>query len=183
MTAHLQDDDRHRQRHGRSRSAGVMSRSSGLGPASAVTVTGSSAMPQIGQAPGPVLADLRMHRAGVDRALGNRRRARLPPGRGIRRLGDEALAAARRTEIVGPAGMLGAMLGGMRVDAHAADRVLRRCAPARGAVGMMVAVIVVVHVGSSAGIRIGNTVGGYRLTPIPGGGMCQPCRAKPKRRC
>jgi hypothetical protein len=30
-----------------------MSRSSGLGPSSAVTVTGSSAMPQIGQAPGP----------------------------------------------------------------------------------------------------------------------------------
>ena len=31
----------------------VMSRSSGLGPLSAVTITGSSAMPQIGQAPGP----------------------------------------------------------------------------------------------------------------------------------
>jgi hypothetical protein len=30
----------------------VMSRSSGLGPASAVTVRGSSAMPQIGQLPG-----------------------------------------------------------------------------------------------------------------------------------
>ncbi len=31
----------------------VMSASSGLGPVSAVTVTGSSAMPQIGQTPGP----------------------------------------------------------------------------------------------------------------------------------
>ena len=31
----------------------VMSASSGLGPLSAVTVSGSSAMPQIGQLPGP----------------------------------------------------------------------------------------------------------------------------------
>ena len=31
----------------------VMSASSGLGPVSAVTVTGSSAIPQIGQEPGP----------------------------------------------------------------------------------------------------------------------------------
>ena len=43
----------------------VMSASSGLGPVSAVTMTGSSAIPQIGQEPGPGSPDLRMHRAGV----------------------------------------------------------------------------------------------------------------------
>ena len=32
----------------------VMSASSGLGPESAVAISGSSAMPQIGQAPGPI---------------------------------------------------------------------------------------------------------------------------------
>ena len=68
----------------RSRTAGVMSASSWLGAASAVPSSGSSAMPQIGQLPGPVLADLRVHRAGVDRA-GLRRgagalRARYLPG-------------------------------------------------------------------------------------------------------
>ena len=49
----------------------VMSTSSGLGPASAVARSGSSAIPQIGQAPSPTLAYLRAHRAGVDRACGN----------------------------------------------------------------------------------------------------------------
>ena len=42
-----------------------MSMSSGLGLLGGVTVRGSSAMPQIGQAPGRVANDLRMHRAGV----------------------------------------------------------------------------------------------------------------------
>ncbi len=47
----------------------VMSISSGFGPASALTSTGSSAMPQIGHEPGPDLPDLGMHRAGVDGAF------------------------------------------------------------------------------------------------------------------
>ena len=40
-----------------------MSTSSGLAASSAVTVRGSSAMPQIGQLPGLIAHNLRMHRA------------------------------------------------------------------------------------------------------------------------
>ncbi len=43
----------------------VMSTSSGFGPSSRPTVRGSSAMPQIGQAPGLVADDLGVHRARV----------------------------------------------------------------------------------------------------------------------
>ncbi len=46
----------------------VKSTSSGLGPSSSEATIGSSAMPQIGQAPGPSAHDLGMHRAGVLRA-------------------------------------------------------------------------------------------------------------------
>ena len=57
-----------------------MSASSGLGPLSAVTTTGSSAIPQIGQAPART-ADLRVHRAGVLDALPGGRRPQPRPGR------------------------------------------------------------------------------------------------------
>ena len=69
MPAHLQRDHRHASAPGRSRTGASCRRARGSGPVSAVASTGSSAMPQIGQEPGPDLPDLGMHRAGVDRAL------------------------------------------------------------------------------------------------------------------
>ena len=42
----------------------------------------------------------------------------------LRRIGDELLPALGRAEIVGPAFMGVAMLGGVRIDRHAADGVL-----------------------------------------------------------
>ena len=58
----------------------VKSTSSGFGPSSPVgTPIGSSAMPQIGQEPGLSRTISGMHRAGVLRALGHRRRGGRPP--------------------------------------------------------------------------------------------------------
>ena len=84
-------------------------------------------MPQIGQEPGPDLADLRMHRAGVDRAFDDR--LRLALAEIFLRVGGEFGAAAGRAEIIGVAAMIGAVLGGVRIDRHAADRIdaRRRC--------------------------------------------------------
>ncbi len=67
----------------------VMSRSSGFSSSAAVTVRGSSAMPQIGQKPGSVAHDLRMHGAGPlgaggrDRRIGLQRHAALRTGTGF----------------------------------------------------------------------------------------------------
>ena len=84
----------------------------------------------------PDLADFRVHRAGVDRSRG---RARRRFGRRFAdvalRLGEELLAAAGAAEMVRLARELGAVPGGRRVDAHAADRILgqfRRSRPWRG---------------------------------------------------
>ena len=71
----------------------------------------------------PHLPDLRMHRAGVDRASRrgvrhrrDRLRLEIP-----RRLRDEFLAAFRRAEEVLLAGILGRVLGGGGIDLHSAD--------------------------------------------------------------
>ena len=64
MSPIASDDDRQAQR-GPIQNRRVMSSSSGFGVSSAVIVRGSSAMPQIGQAPGASRTHLRMHRAGV----------------------------------------------------------------------------------------------------------------------
>ncbi len=67
------------------------------------------------------LADLWMHRAGVDRAFDDGRRfARLQV---LLRIGNEFRAAAGGAEEIGVAVVIGAMLGSRRIDAHAADRV------------------------------------------------------------
>ena len=71
----------------------------------------------------PDLPDLRMHRAGVDRPSGTGA-GRLVLRQELRRVGDEAFAAARRAEVVGAAGVVGPVLGGVRIDVHPADRVL-----------------------------------------------------------
>ncbi len=72
---------------------------------------------------GPDLADLRMHRAGVDRAFDDRFGFAL--AQIFLRIGDELGSAAGRAEIIRVAVMLGAMLGGVRIDRHAADRIDR----------------------------------------------------------
>ena len=109
----------------------VMSISSRFGPASAVTSSGSSAMPQIGQLPGPVLPDLRMHRAGVDRAL------RLLAGRAVSAwlqiaagVGDELLAAAGRAEVERRVRRCLAVVG----DLHAAAGSIAHAAAGSGTV-------------------------------------------------
>ena len=48
-----------------------------------------------------------------------------------RRIGQELLAAAGRAEVVGLAGVLGPVLGGVRVDPHAAHRILHQMLGAR----------------------------------------------------
>ncbi len=53
MAAHFEREHRQRQSARPIHRRRVMSASSGLGPASAVAISGSSAMPQIGQEPGP----------------------------------------------------------------------------------------------------------------------------------
>ena len=53
MPAHLEGQDRAASSTSPIQKRRVMSASSGFGPASAVTSSGSSAMPQIGQLPGP----------------------------------------------------------------------------------------------------------------------------------
>ena len=83
--------------------------------------------------PGVVLADLRVHRAGVDRRRrairGGRRwrragrigRGQIGPG-----AGDKARPAAFGAEVIGLARMFGSVRAGERVDRHAAHRVARR---------------------------------------------------------
>ena len=69
-----------------------------------------------------VLADLRMHRAGVDRAcrsgLGFAARGRVPRG-----IGDEPLATTRGAEVVSRALMLGTVRCRRRIDLHPAHRI------------------------------------------------------------
>ena len=96
-------NDRQRQRERRSRTAASCRRVRDWGRLSAVAISGSSAMPQIGQEPGPTWRISRMHRAGVDRA--GRHRAR-GCGFGVQifcRIGGEFGAAAGRAEIIGVA--------------------------------------------------------------------------------
>ena len=74
----------------------------------------------------PDLPDLRMHGAGVDRP---RRRCRCRPlarHHILRRIGDELLAALRRTEVVCRALVRRPMRGRFRVDLHSANRIRRR---------------------------------------------------------
>ena len=96
MAAHLEHEHRQRQRQPDPEAAGSCRRARGSGRLSAVTSSGSSAMPQIGQLPGPDLPDLGVHRAGVDR-VGRGRRCRRPVAQIPFRVGREFRAAARRS--------------------------------------------------------------------------------------
>ncbi len=70
---------------------------------------------------GTELSDLRMHRTRVDGAFGDR--LRLARAQIFLRIVDEFRAAAGRAEIIGVAVIIGAVLGGVRIDRHAADGV------------------------------------------------------------
>ncbi len=72
---------------------------------------------------GADLPDLGMHRAGVDRAFDDgfgRARAQI-----FLRVGEEFGFAAVAAEIIRVALVIGAVLGGRRIDRHAADRIER----------------------------------------------------------
>ena len=74
-------------------------------PSSAPPASGSSAMPQIGQVPGPTCRICGMHRAGIDRAF-RRGRCGRRSGRAVQifvRIGDELAAATGAAERVGMA--------------------------------------------------------------------------------
>ena len=123
----------------------VMSTSSGLGPSSAVGVIGSSAMPQIGQDPGPSRTISgcigQVHLApGAGAAAGLAEVARMAvrvvmTGVGVIRgrlrlqvlpgIGGEFRPAAVGAEVVGDAVMLMGRLALGQVDRHPADRVDR----------------------------------------------------------
>ena len=72
------------------------------------------------------LADLGVHRAGVDRALGNLLRFGLLSVRVLGRVCHELRLAPGRAEIVGPTSVLHAVLRGVRVDHHPAYGVLHK---------------------------------------------------------
>ena len=122
-----------------------MSTSSGFGPSSAVATNGSSAMPQIGQAPGPTCRDLRVHWAGVDRALRHIGRRSFVRREIFLRVGLERRAAAFAAKIVGAAAILSAVRRRVRIDIHAAYRILHelRCL---ATVAMLVMAMIVMSV-------------------------------------
>ena len=75
------------------------------------------------------MPDLGMHWAGVDRAFGHRlwrhrHRRCCFLAKIMLRVGDEFRPAARRAEIIGLPLILGAVLGGIRINSYAADHVL-----------------------------------------------------------
>jgi hypothetical protein len=74
---------------------------------------------------GTGLADLRMHRAGVDGALGHRWGRACVFAEVLAGVGGELGAAAGGAEIVGAAVMHVAVRRSVRIDRHAADRVAR----------------------------------------------------------
>ena len=81
------------------------------------------------------LPHLGVHRAGVDRAGGDR--FRLALAEIFLRIGDKFRAAAGRAEIVGTALVVVAVFCGVRIDGHAADRIDRRSGLGRfGAAGV-----------------------------------------------
>ena len=78
---------------------------------------------------GAYLPDLRMHRAGVDRAFRGRLGFRIRGSEdrdSARELLDELRPAARGAEIVRLPAMLGAVLGRTRIDAHSAHGIFHQ---------------------------------------------------------
>jgi hypothetical protein len=120
-------------------------------------------------ASGADLADLGMHRAGVDRAFrhrGFRPAVLFQIGDGI---GGEFGAAAGRAEMEGLALVLETMLAGRGVHSHAANRIVH----GRNGVGVMIVVAVVsVTVAATAGtLLVFVHCLLRRLKHIPSGGI------------
>ena len=101
---------------------------------------------------GADLADLWVHRAGVDRACDHWFRFALLEK--FLRIGGELGAAVVAAEIISRALVVSFVLGGRRIDAHAADRI-DRASSRRGAVMMV----------------FGRTHGPRALLSIPPGGI------------
>ena len=147
----VERENRRGRTQARSRTAASCRRVRDSGPSCAAASSGSSAMPQIGQAPGPDLTHLRMHRAGVDRASGGAAAARTwlaapaasaapetASARVFGGLGREPSAAAGGAEIIryDPDGSDGAASSAGRPSCRRPDRarcrrVLTRCSFAR----------------------------------------------------
>ena len=124
MRSHFQDDRRGARARRRSRNAGSCRGARGSARFPRPGRRGSSAMPQIGQEPGPTCANLGMHRAGVDdagRSLGSD--AGLPRRQIFFRIGGELAPASARAEEIGATAVAVAVRGLVRIDLHAADRV------------------------------------------------------------
>ena len=102
----------------------VMSTSSGLGPVSAVMTAGSSPMPQIGQVPGPIwrISGCIGQVYSVPSGTGSAGWAS-----GFRKRSGSATNFVRQwpaAEVIGLALVVGLVLGGRRIDVHAADEIL-----------------------------------------------------------
>ena len=98
-----------------------------------------------------------MHRAGIGRAFDDRFGFAL--AQIFRRVGDEFRFAAGRAEIIRMAVVRGLVLGGMRIDRHAADRIEHAALSG----SRVVVLAVIVHVGHR-GLR-------SVLQTIPAGGL------------
>ncbi len=90
---------------------------------------------------GSDLPDLRMHRAGVDRALGYRFLLAAGAGEMALRVGDEFLPAPGGAEVIRTTLVLGPMRGRVRVDRHAADRIDRAAVRRRRRPGVIGAAV------------------------------------------
>jgi hypothetical protein len=88
---------------------------------------------------------LRVHRACKDRALRHRSLHLPTRAEKFSRLGEEALAAAGRTEVIGVTAVVGAMFRGVWIDIHAADRVFDSAGRRLGRRDVIVVVGMVVH--------------------------------------
>ena len=111
MAAHLQGDDRHGQRKADPEAPGHVDKL-GVGPGLGRDHHGFKRHAADRAGARTDLPDLRVHRAGVDRAFRKGLGLRRLGSQIFRRLGNEAFAAARRAEIVGAAGVVRAMLRG-----------------------------------------------------------------------
>jgi hypothetical protein len=98
----------------------------------------------------PDLANLGMHRAGVDRAVRHRFGVARAAAQVFFRVGRELGAAAAGAEVIGMAAVRVPVRRGVRIDRHAADRVERR------ACGRVVMMRVLVHNGRLRLIPLGG---------------------------
>ena len=124
--AHGQQQQRNRQGRAPPRTAVSSTPIRGSRHPPPTGATGSSAIPQMGQLPGPAWRICGMHRARVNGALGGRRRRRA--GGAGSRLGVSGRFLAKRVGALAAAeaiqeSVIGNGLRGVGTDTHAADRV------------------------------------------------------------